>query len=246
MYPLTEPPKLKKQEKHSIEVVVDRLVNRESAPSSGSPTRSRPALRPGRRCGHPGFRRPRRGRPVARAALLGAAGLPERPSAGARRAGAAVVLVQLAVRRLPGLHRAGHPQGGRPRAGRAGRRRGRWPGARSTPGRRAPPASTSPGCCRASPRSWASPWTPRGTSCRRRPARPSCTASNEQVHISYRNRYGRQRSYYAEFEGVIPFLERRAAADRLRVRRGRSTRATCGRCRARPARAPGSSRRSWP
>ncbi|MTD16781.1 excinuclease ABC subunit UvrA [Nakamurella sp. YIM 132087] len=35
--------------------------------------------------------------------------------------------------------------------------------------------------------------------------------SKEQVHISYRNRYGRQRSYYAEFEGAIPFLERRAS-----------------------------------
>ncbi len=35
--------------------------------------------------------------------------------------------------------------------------------------------------------------------------------SKDQVHVSYRNRYGRQRSYYAEFEGVIPFLERRAA-----------------------------------
>ena len=34
--------------------------------------------------------------------------------------------------------------------------------------------------------------------------------SKEQVHVSYRNRYGRSRSYYAEFEGVIPFLERRA------------------------------------
>lgn len=32
---------------------------------------------------------------------------------------------------------------------------------------------------------------------------------DEQVHVSYRNRYGRQRSYYASFEGVIPFLERR-------------------------------------
>ncbi|GAA5170315.1 MULTISPECIES: excinuclease ABC subunit UvrA [Amycolatopsis] len=32
---------------------------------------------------------------------------------------------------------------------------------------------------------------------------------NEQVHVRYRNRYGRQRSYYANFEGVIPFLERR-------------------------------------
>lgn len=34
--------------------------------------------------------------------------------------------------------------------------------------------------------------------------------SDTQVHISYRNRYGRRRSYYAEFEGVIPYLERRA------------------------------------
>ncbi|SNR85045.1 excinuclease ABC subunit A [Haloechinothrix alba] len=32
---------------------------------------------------------------------------------------------------------------------------------------------------------------------------------DEQVHVSYRNRYGRRRSYYATFEGVIPFLERR-------------------------------------
>ncbi|MGH3436553.1 MAG: excinuclease ABC subunit UvrA [Sciscionella sp.] len=32
---------------------------------------------------------------------------------------------------------------------------------------------------------------------------------NEQVHVRYRNRYGRERSYYANFEGVIPFLERR-------------------------------------
>ncbi len=32
---------------------------------------------------------------------------------------------------------------------------------------------------------------------------------DEQVHVQYRNRYGRQRSYYAAFEGVIPFVERR-------------------------------------
>jgi excinuclease ABC subunit A len=30
-----------------------------------------------------------------------------------------------------------------------------------------------------------------------------------QVHVRYRNRYGRERSYYASFEGVIPFIERR-------------------------------------
>ncbi len=33
--------------------------------------------------------------------------------------------------------------------------------------------------------------------------------SHHQVHVKYRNRYGRTRSYYAEFEGVMPFLHRR-------------------------------------
>jgi excinuclease ABC subunit A len=33
--------------------------------------------------------------------------------------------------------------------------------------------------------------------------------TSDQVHVRYRNRYGRQRSYYATYEGVIPFLERR-------------------------------------
>jgi excinuclease ABC subunit A len=32
---------------------------------------------------------------------------------------------------------------------------------------------------------------------------------DEQVNVRYKNRYGRERSYYANFEGVIPFLERR-------------------------------------
>ncbi|GGL91062.1 UvrABC system protein A [Nakamurella endophytica] len=35
--------------------------------------------------------------------------------------------------------------------------------------------------------------------------------TKDQVHVTYRNRYGRQRSYYADFEGVIPFLERRVS-----------------------------------
>jgi excinuclease ABC subunit A len=32
---------------------------------------------------------------------------------------------------------------------------------------------------------------------------------DEQVHVRYKNRYGRERSYYASYEGVIPFLDRR-------------------------------------
>jgi excinuclease ABC subunit A len=32
-----------------------------------------------------------------------------------------------------------------------------------------------------------------------------------QVHVRYQNRYGRERAYYANYEGVVPFLERRHA-----------------------------------
>ena len=34
---------------------------------------------------------------------------------------------------------------------------------------------------------------------------------NHQVHVKYRNRYGRERSYSTGFEGVIPFVKRRHA-----------------------------------
>ncbi|MEO6955412.1 MAG: excinuclease ABC subunit UvrA [Antricoccus sp.] len=33
--------------------------------------------------------------------------------------------------------------------------------------------------------------------------------SDDQVHVKFRSRYGRQRSYWANFEGVLPFLARR-------------------------------------
>jgi excinuclease ABC subunit A len=32
-----------------------------------------------------------------------------------------------------------------------------------------------------------------------------------QVHVRYKNRYGRERSYYASYEGVVPWIERRYA-----------------------------------
>ncbi len=32
-----------------------------------------------------------------------------------------------------------------------------------------------------------------------------------QVHVRYRNRYGRERAYYTAFEGVVPYIERRHA-----------------------------------
>ncbi|WP_020521188.1 excinuclease ABC subunit UvrA [Catelliglobosispora koreensis] len=33
--------------------------------------------------------------------------------------------------------------------------------------------------------------------------------AEDQVHVRYRNKYGRERSYYSGFEGVVPWLERR-------------------------------------
>ena len=32
---------------------------------------------------------------------------------------------------------------------------------------------------------------------------------DKQVHVRYKNRYGRERSYYTNFEGAIPYIERR-------------------------------------
>jgi excinuclease ABC subunit A len=32
---------------------------------------------------------------------------------------------------------------------------------------------------------------------------------DQQVHVRYKNRYGRERSYYTNFEGAIPYIERR-------------------------------------
>jgi excinuclease ABC subunit A len=34
---------------------------------------------------------------------------------------------------------------------------------------------------------------------------------DQQVHVKYKNRYGRERSYYTNFEGAIPYIERRHA-----------------------------------
>ena len=118
------------------------------ARSAGSPTRSRPRSRLVRRPRHPRLRRPARGRPAARAHLLRAPRLPLRRPV-VRGARAAVVLVQLAVRRLPRLHRPRHPHGGRPRAGRPRPESRLSTRARSRRGRAGTPPSTSAASCEA-------------------------------------------------------------------------------------------------
>ncbi len=109
------------------------------------------------------------------------------------RARAADLLLQLAARRLPALHRAGLADGDRPGAGRARTRRCRSARARSRRGPTAPRTTTSRSP-RRSPRPTGSTSTRRGRSCPRASATCTCTApAGERVKVTYRNRYGRTR-----------------------------------------------------
>ena len=137
-----------------------------------------------------------------------------------RRARAAQLLVQLAVRRVRALRRARHALRGRPRAGRPRRRPAASPTARS---RRGPGsgAATSTACSRRSPRSTASRSTRRGSSWARR--------REERGPVRHR-RARRARPlpqpvrtpalvHTPRFEGVVPWLERRhteSESDRAR------------------------------
>ena len=125
------------------------------------------------------------------------------------RARAADVLLQLAPRRLPALHRPRLADGDRPGADRAG------PVADAE--RRRDPALVrhlvellrpdDAGDRRALRDRHGHA---RGTSCRRRRRTASCAAPTATaIYISYRNRYGRRRSYTTTFEGIVPNLERR-------------------------------------
>ena len=66
-----------------------------------------------------------------------------------------------------------------------------------------------------------------------------------KVHVRYRNRYGRERSYYTAFEGAVANLQRRHAETESE-RAASGSKASCARCRAPSARAPGSNRSSAP
>ena len=139
MYDLTDAPTLDKYKRHSIEVVVDRyIVRRAEAPGGRGARRRRPADRSGHRARDPGpgrlapgrfdrdrappgrGRRPhraggprRRGAVVRGASLQRALHLPVRRDDD-RRPRAAELLVQLAPRRLPGLHGPRDAAGDRP------------------------------------------------------------------------------------------------------------------------------------
>ena len=148
------------------------------------------------------------------------------------------------VRRLPRVHRPRHPSSRSTpswssptttcRSARARSRRGR----RARLGRVLPAAASA----RSAEDLEFSTWTRRGERCRpRRQEALLARPERQGPRPATRNRYGRERSYYDRLRGRRPVRQAPARRDRVRRRAASATRATCARCRARPARAPGSS-----
>ena len=204
---LEEPPALDKKFKHTIEVVVDRLVMKEDL-RLRLRSRSRPRSRSPR-----GSSRSTSSRAARAADLLRALRLP-RARRLAARAPAAHLLVQLAARRLPALHRPRRAAGDRPRPARARPgpldRRGR---ARAVGGRQLELLRVGdPGDRRAlrdrhrQAVAGADRAASRTTS--------STAPSGDKVYVSYRNRMGRRRSYMLAFEGIVASLAAPLPRDR--------------------------------
>ena len=70
-------------------------------------------------------------------------------------------------------------------------------------------------------------------------------SGTKQVHVQYRNRYGRTRSLPHPLRGGRPVAAAAALRGRVRPHAGDASRATCARCRARCAAGPGSSPSRW-
>ncbi len=208
VHPLTEPPKLKKQEKHTIEVVVDRLsVKAASKQRLTDSVESALGLAGG-------------------IVLLDFVDLPEDDPDRERRFSEHLACPNdhpLAIEDLePRVFSFNAPYGACPECTGLGTKKevdpelivpdeertlregaiqpwsgGHDPGILPAPAggaRRGRAASTS---------------TPRGGSCRRRAQKTILHGSDDQVHVRYRNKYGRERSYYTGFEGVVQWIERR-------------------------------------
>ena len=69
-------------------------------------------------------------------------------------------------------------------------------------------ASTSRDCSRRWPKPWASTSTSRSRASRQ-VKKAVLDGVDDEIHVKYKNRYGRKRSYYTTFEGVIPYVQRR-------------------------------------
>ena len=200
--------KLARYEQHTIEVVVDRLVRRDDIRRRLTESMET-ALGLAERHGRGGRGRGRRRREEA---ITFSQHLACTPAGSASRSPSpAELLVQLALRGVPGLRRAGHPVRGRPRAGGARTDRSRmaegalapWAGARSR--------STSTGCSR--------PWpSSAGFSLDDAVGEAAQGADrklvlygtgDEQVHLSTATASDANASFHTHYEGMVPWLQRR-------------------------------------
>ena len=200
--PLTDPPKLKKQEKHDIEVVVDRLTVKASAKQRLTDS-VETALRLADGMVVLEFvdrRRP----PAPRAAVLRAAGLPQRAPACDRRPRAASFSFNSPYGACPectglGIRKEVDPGSSSPPGPR-------WPRARSRRGRWGRPRSTSPRCSGPGDARFDmdTPWQKLPAKAQRR-----CSRQRRAGARAVPEPLRPGASYYADFEGVMPFLQRR-------------------------------------
>ena len=220
VHPLSEPPTLKKQEKHDIAVVVDRLSVKASAKQRLTDSvETGAAARPRASSSSSSSTSPRTTRTASAASP---SGWPARTATSSRWTTSS-----------PAPSPSTRPTARAPRAPAwASRRRStrscscpttssRWPTAPSPPGPSGQSAEYFTRLLTALSEQVGfrmdAPW--RKLSARVQKA--VLHGSDDQVHVRYRNRYGRERSYYASFEGVVPFLERRldqAESDSARER----------------------------
>ena len=206
---------LDKKYKHDISVVVDRLVMRRDA-AQAARRLDRDGGRAGRRDRRDRDVLPRRRRGTVVTTVLRALRLPGLRHLDAR-ARAADLLVQLAARRVPALHRARARRWRSTPSSSCPTRRCRSARARSRRGRAARRATTS-----RSPRR--SPSTTRSTSRRRG---RSCDeeqqdlflygTNGDRIDVSYRNRYGPQALVHDALRGDRPQPRAPLPRDRLRL-----------------------------
>ena len=251
VHALTEPPKLKKQEKHTIEVVVDRLSVK--AASKQRLTDSvESALRLAAGIVLLDFVDLPEGRPEPRAAVLRAPGLPQRAPPGDRetsspgrsRSTRRTAPAPSAPAWAPSMEvdpellipdpELSHPRGRDPALVHAARTTG----------------VLGPGCWPAWPTRRLQHRHPVASSCRPKAQQTIMYGSEDQVHVRYRNKYGRERSYYTGFEGVVQFVQPQAWRDRVRADQPRPLRGLHARgplpgVRRRPAQARASLAGDW-
>ncbi len=240
IHQLSDPPRLDKQKKHTIEVVVDRLAAKPSSKRRLTDSVETALQLAGGLVVFDFVDLPAKD-PAPGAEVLGEDGLPQRPSDRHRRARAPVVLVQLAVRRLPRVPRPRHPDGGRPRAG--GHRPRRQPRRRRAPAleRRPRRRLLHPAPRGAGRRARLRHGHPVGGHPGPRPARRSWAATRPRSTSGTATATGASAPTTRTSRGSSP-TSSDATARPSPTPAATGSRASCARCRARPARAAGSSR----